>query len=148
MKEFNDLCREFEEMDVESYNEILGELSARIIPALQYITAESEQIFARFLMGAVVSDGKLSEEEYAFMEPALRRFFGTGIDYDYCKALVKENKTMSKELKSDVDYMVDFLGLLSDDLKNDIITTCLMVCAIDGKVSLKEKRWIKQLIKE
>ena len=42
--------------------------------------------------------------------------------------------------------MVDILGLLSDELKDDIVIICLMICAIDGKVSLKEKKWIKQLI--
>ena len=151
MKEFNKLCKEFEEMDAERYNEILDELSSRIIPALQFITDDGvrgEMIFARFLMGAIVSDGKLSEDEYLFMEPMLMRFFGGSVDFEYCKTLIKENKTMGKDLKNEVDYMVDTLGLLSDDLKNDIITVCLMVCAVDGKVSAKEKRWIKQLIRE
>ncbi len=151
MKEFNKLCKEFEEMDALNYNIILDELSSRIIPALQVITDDGikgEMIFARFLMGAIVSDGKLSEEEYQFMQPMLERFFGDTVDFDYCKTLIKENKTMGKDLKNEVDYMVDVLGMLSDDLKNDIITVCLMVCAVDGKVSFKEKRWIKQLIEE
>ena len=151
MKEFNKLCKEFEEMDAQSYNIILDELASRIIPALQFITddgIQGEVIFARFLMGAIVSDGKLSEDEYIFMEPMLTRFFGGDVDFEYCKTLIKENKTMGKDLKNEVDYMVDVLGMLSDDLKNDIITVCLMVCAVDGKVSMKEKRWIKQLIRE
>ena len=52
-----------------------------------------------------------------------------------------------RELKKSVDEMVDVLGLLSDDLKDDIITVCLLICAVDGKVSLRERNWIKQLIK-
>ncbi len=151
MKEFNRLCKEFEEMDAQRYNTILDELSARIIPALQFITddgIQGELIFARFLMGAIVSDGKLSEDEYVSMEPMLARFFGGDVDLEYCKTLIKENRTMGKDLKNEVDYMVDVLGMLSDDLKNDIITVCLMVCAVDGKVSMKEKRWIRQLIRE
>ena len=151
MKEFNKLCKEFEEMDAMSYNLVLDELASRIIPALQVITNDGitgEITFARFLLGAVVSDGKLSEEEYLFMEPMLLRFFGNDVDFEYCKALIKENKTAGKDLKNEVDQMVDVLGLLSEDLKNDIVTVCLMVCAVDGKVSLKEKRWIKQLINE
>ena len=32
MKEFNKLCKEFEEMDAGTYNTVLDELSARIIP--------------------------------------------------------------------------------------------------------------------
>ena len=43
--------------------------------------------------------------------------------------------------------MVDILGELDDELKDDIVIVCMMICAIDGKISLKEKNWIKQLIK-
>ena len=43
--------------------------------------------------------------------------------------------------------MVDILGMVSVELKTDIILVCLMVCAIDGHVSRKEKKWIKQLIR-
>ena len=32
------------------------------------------------------------------------------------------------------------------DAKEDIITVCLLICAIDGNISAKEKNWIKQLI--
>ena len=145
MKDFNRLCKEFEEMDAAEYNVILDNLASRIIPALQVITDDGlkgEMIFARFLIGAVVSDGKLSEAEYAFMEPTLLRFFGDTVDFDYCKKLIRENRTAGKEIKSETDRMVDMLGMLSDDLKNDIITVCLMVCAVDGKVSLREKNWI------
>ena len=28
-----------------------------------------------------------------------------------------------------------------------LLVVCLLVCAIDGKVSAKEKKWIKQLIR-
>ncbi len=45
-----------------------------------------------------------------------------------------------------MDRMVDVIGLVSPELKDDIVLVCLMVCAVDGKVSAKEKKWIKQLI--
>lgn len=54
----------------------------------------------------------------------------------------KENK----ELKNVTAKMIDILALLSDDLKNDIVIICMMICAIDGKISSKEKKWIMQLI--
>ena len=120
MKEFNKLCKEFEEMDAGTYNTVLDELSARIIPALELITADGikgELIFARFLMGAIVSDGKLSASEYLFMEPMLKRFFGGTVDFDYCKTLIKENRTMGKELKNEVDYMVDAIIASVEEMK-------------------------------
>ena len=57
------------------------------------------------------------------------------------------DSSKGKELKKYVDYMIDILGLVSDELKEDIIVVCLLICAIDGHISLKEKNWIKQLIK-
>lgn len=43
--------------------------------------------------------------------------------------------------------MVDILGQLSDKLKEDIIIVCLLICAVDGTISYKERKWVKQLIK-
>ena len=64
-----------------------------------------------------------------------------------CNALVKSMRADNRQLKRYVDDMVDLLGLVSDDLKEDIILVCLILCAVDGKISAKEKRWIKQLIR-
>jgi hypothetical protein len=41
--------------------------------------------------------------------------------------------------------MVNVLGMISLDLQAEVIGLCLMVCAVDGKISMKEKKWIKQL---
>ena len=98
MKEFNRLCREFEEMDPETYFVMLGDLSADIIPALHVIAFDGMtgvEAFSRFILGAIVSDGKLSEEEYELMAPMLDRFFGTEIDFDSAKTLLKENETLN-----------------------------------------------------
>lgn len=35
----------------------------------------------------------------------------------------------------------------TDDVKEDILTLCLCVVAIDGKISLKERKYVKQLCK-
>ena len=150
MKGFNELCKEFEEMDVVTYSDILVEKSATILPALEVITQDGltgTSIFLDFIMGAIAADGRLSEEEYLLVEPMLKSFFGDAIDYESCKKIFKASKKENKALKSDVDEMVDMLGLLSDDLKADIIIVCMLICAIDGKISLKEKNWIKKLIK-
>ncbi len=76
----------------------------------------------------------------------LYTFFGDSVDYEDCKKIAKEFKQEGKELKQYIDYIVDIFGLISDELKEDIITVCLLICAIDGNISAKEKNWIKQLI--
>lgn len=150
MSEFNKICKEFEQLDVLSYVALLGIKSKRILPALIDITQDGEtgvEIFASFIMGAIAADGRLSETEYELLSPLLHAFFGEELDYETCRKAFRKMAPEQKELKKSVDEMVDVLGLLSDDLKDDIITVCLLICAVDGKVSLREKNWIKQLIK-
>ncbi|MBO4357705.1 MAG: TerB family tellurite resistance protein, partial [Candidatus Methanomethylophilaceae archaeon] len=58
-------------------------------------------------------------------------------------------KAVRKDAKDDrviIDYMVDILGEVSPELKADIIIITMLVCAVDGKISYKEKKWIKQLL--
>lgn len=150
MKDFNTLCKEFEEMDVLSYSVILSKRSLKVIPALSAITddgLDGVTIFATFVMGAIAADGKLSEEEYILLYPILHTFFGNSVNYEECKKAVRLLKPESRELKKAVNEMVDVFGQLSDELKEDIVLICMMICAIDGKISLKEKNWIKKLLK-
>lgn len=137
-------------MDVLSYVALLGIKSKRILPALIDITQDGEtgvEIFASFIIGAIAADGRLSETEYELLSPLLHAFFGEELDYETCKKAFRKMAPEQRELKKSVDEMIDVLGLLSDDLKDDIITVCLLICAVDGKVSLRERNWIKQLIK-
>lgn len=137
-------------MDVLSYVALLGIKSKRILPALIDITQDGEtgvEIFTSFIIGAIAADGRLSETEYELLSPLLHAFFGEELDYETCKKAFRKMAPEQRELKKSVDEMVDVLGLLSDDLKDDIITVCLLICAVDGKVSLRERNWIKQLIK-
>ena len=150
MKEFDLLCREFEEMDGATYTALLAEKAATLIPALSLITADGLSgvaIFSTFVFGAIAADGRLSEEEYALIHPLLHAFFGENVDYETCRKTMRGLGPESRELKKAVDEMTDILSALSDELKEDIVLVCLMICAIDGKVSLREKQWIKQLIK-
>lgn len=150
MNDFDKLVKEFEEIDPITYADILVEKSKRILPVLVNFSADGltgVSIFSSFIFAAVASDGKLSEEEYALLYPALHAFLGDNLDYDSCVKTFKELRKEGKELKRVVDDMVDLLGLFSEDIKADIIVVCMLICAIDGKISFKEKAWIKQLIK-
>lgn len=150
MKSFDQLCKEFETLDPISYGVILTEKSMRVLPALAEISADGltgSAIFSTFVLGAVAADGKLTEEEYALTEPLFKLFFGENVRFEDCRAVIRAMRRESKELKKAVDEMVDLFGLISEDLKAEIILVCMMICAIDGKISLAEKLWIKQLIK-
>lgn len=150
MTDFDRLCRDFEQLDVVSYTTLLVDRSRRILPALAAITQDGEsgvEIFRTFILGAIVADGRLSEKEYMLIQPHLHAFFGDSINYDDAKRIFRQMRPEQNELKSIADEMVDVIGILSDELKNDIILVCMLICAVDGKISLKERSWIKQLMK-
>lgn len=150
MKEFDNLCKDFESLDDYTYTALLARKSLKIIPALGAIYKDGLtgiEIFNTFILGAMVADGRLSEDEYLACYPLIKAFFGENVTYDDCKSVLKRLKKETSELKKNVDEMVDVIGLVSEELKDDIVIVCLAICAIDGKVSLKEKNWIKKLIK-
>lgn len=150
MNDFNKLVKEFEEIDPITYSNVLAEKSMKILPVLVNFSADGlsgVSLFSSFIFAAVASDGKLSDEEYDLLYPMLHAFLGDELDYDSCVKAFKGLKKEGKELKKIVDDMVDLIGLFSEELKADIIVVCMLICAIDGKISAKEKAWIKQLIK-
>ena len=150
MNEFNKICKLVESLDPVEYGTVVTAKTAKIIPALhQYSddTADCVGMFASFLIASVYADGKLDESEYLLMMPMLKICFGADFDYEAAKALVQAFKPEGKEIKKIVNCLVDVIGQFDDELKDDIITLSLLVCAVDGKISLKEKRYIKQLIR-
>ena len=150
MREFDKLCKEIEDLDVLSYGAILAEKSVKVLPALSAACGgrlNGAEAFATFILGAIAADGKLSEEEYLICYPLLHAFFGDSVNYDDCRRAALLLKPESRELKKAVKDMLDVFGELSEDLKEDIIVICMLICAVDGKISLKEKSWIKKLLK-
>ena len=150
MFEFEKVCREVEKMDVLTYTAELAEVSQHVIEGLENIELdgiEAMAVYAGLIFGAVVSDGKLDEAEFVLIKPMLDVAVGYDFSFEEAKALLKYFKKDSKEYKQYVDAVVDLFGEIDDDLKTDIVTVCLLICGIDGKISAKEKRWLKQLIK-
>ena len=150
MSDFNKLCKEFETIDAATYSMLLTEKSLKIVPALMAISEDGltgAEIFASFIMGAVAADGKLSEEEYVLIYPLLHLFFGDNVNYEDCKKAVRSMRHEGKELGKIVDEMVDVIGMVSEEMKDDIIIVMMLITAVDGKISLREKNWIKKLIK-
>ena len=150
MKDFNELCRSVEELSPLEYAAVLGRTSLKIMPAIRAFSEDGRtcaEVLAAFVIASVYADGKLDESEYLLMAPLLKAFFGEDFDFEDAKKLAKEWRKEGRAVKKEVDYLVDFLGTLSEELKGDIILACLLMCAVDGKVSLKEKSYIRQLMR-
>ena len=150
MKDFDELCRSVEELSPLEYAAVLGRTSLKIMPAIRAFSEDGRtcaEVLAAFVIASVYADGKLDESEYLLMAPLLKAFFGEDFDFEDAKKLAKEWRKEGRAVKKEVDYLVDFLGTLSEELKGDIIFACLLMCAVDGKVSLKEKSYIRQLMR-
>lgn len=152
MFEFDKICRDVERLDPETYAEIIATKSVDIIAGITAISEDPEtalSIYLGLILGSIISDGKITEEEFLIVKPLLSVALGREVEYNATEinTLLRYFKAETKEYKKFIDAIVDLLGEVSDELKTDIVTVCLLICGIDGKISLKEKAWLKKLIK-
>ena len=149
MGEFDKLCKQFESLDPLTYSDLLREKSVNVMAAMAMISRDGltgVQIYTSFIIAAIMADGKLDKSEYELIRPMLEKMLGSEVTYEEAKAAFKAVKKDAKDDRVIIDYMVDILGEVSPELKADIIIITMLVCAVDGKISYKEKKWIKQLL--
>jgi len=150
MSDFDMLCKKLEEMDPETFAQLFNEMSVRVIKQLSELTADGTDgvtAYLQFILASVAADGVLAEEEFALLKPLFDSMAGKDLTYEegveIFQGMGLENLDAHKDA---VDTMVDIIGLVDEDLKDDIVMLCLLVCAIDGEVSKQEKDWIRQLV--
>ena len=150
MSNFDALCQVLEDMDNDTFNDIVNQKSADVIKALIGITEDSlsgVSVFADFILCAVAADGELTEKEYLFLKPSLDLILQRDTTFeDAQKLFYDEGLDKPKDYKRAMGQMVDVIGRVSPELKDDIVLLCLMVCAVDGEVTEEEKDWIRNLI--
>jgi uncharacterized pyridoxamine 5'-phosphate oxidase family protein len=150
MSKFDDLCKQLEEMDPETFTQIFNEKSVQVIAELTALTANGKDgltAYIQFILATIAADGKLSEGEFVLIKPLFDRMADKDLTYaEGVKVFEEIGLNDADSYKDVIDTMVDVIGLVSEDVKDDIVFLCLLVCAVDGEVSEKEKDWIKQLI--
>ena len=130
-------------------SDLLREKSVNVMAAMAMISRDGltgVQIYTSFIIAAIMADGKLDKSEYELIRPMLEKMLGSEVTYEEAKAAFKAVRKDAKDDRVIIDYMVDILGEVSPELKADIIIITMLVCAVDGKISYKEKKWIKQLL--
>lgn len=150
MFEFKKLCDAYEELSTVEKGLLLAEKSVKVmatlhelsIPGIDPITA-----LAGFIVGSVAADGKVNEREYLLIYPSLVKAFGDDFDFQSVKESFRKDSEGRKMLIEYNSEMLSLLDMLDDEIKEDVVTLCLCVTAIDGKVSPKEKKYIKRLCK-
>ena len=139
-KDFEQICVKYEHMTFEERKDLLDGLLNQIIPEIENIPngLEAFKVIIRAALGA---DGDLQDTEYDLIGSVLT--FDTG--YLNTQATVKEDTELMMDL---ADEMVDKFGLLSEDIKYAMVAVCLCIVSADKRIDLREKRFIKKLLKE
>lgn len=150
MFEFKKLCDAYEELTPVEKGLMLAEKSVVVLAKLHCLAPEEidpVSALAGFIIGSVVADGKVNEQEYLLIYPALVKAFGDDFDFASVKESFRRDRDGRKMIAEYTEEMLHIFDYLDEDLKNDVVTLCLCVAAIDGKVSLREKAYIKRLCK-
>ncbi len=151
MNDFDRLCKTFEDLDPASYSVVLAQKSKDVLAGLAAVTGDAQSavdLYVDIVLMAISADGKLDREEYILVEPGLSAAVGQDITYDDARKIFAKANLDARDNKAAVDEIVDMVGQVSPEIKDDIVLLTLIICSVDGKVSGKEKAWIRQLIKE
>ncbi len=147
MFDFLKLCNSYEKLSTLERSALLAEKSLKVVSGLRKMDihgVDAVNTLASFLIGSVVCDGDVNEVEYLLIYPSLVAVFGDSFDYETIKATFKgaEGKKVVKEC---VAQMEEIYKLFDEEMRLDVFTLCLCVVAIDGKISLKERRYLRRL---
>lgn len=149
MFEFNKVMKDYESLNAIERGLMLTEKSVSILAKLSALDIDgidSVETLASFIIGSVVADGKLHEKEYLLIYPALVKVFGSDFDYESIKKEFEADKDGRKDIAGYTTDLLRVLGTVDETLYEDVIILCLCVVTIDGKVSLREKNYVKRLI--
>ena len=119
-----------------------------VLGTLSYNGYDGVAIFASYIFASIAADGRMTEEEYLVSYPLIRAFFENEITYEDCKKAAKSVKSEKEYIKKAEEGMLRIFGILPEEIQNEIIIISMMICAVDGKISHKEKNRIKKLAEQ
>ena len=148
MFEYIEKCKKFEKLSTFERFALLANKSLIITNKLFELglnVNDSLSLIATFILGSIVSDGEVNEKEFLLMYPALLRTFGDNFDFDSIKEAFQNDFKTRNELKNYLKDILSLLNSVSNELKEDIIDICFAIVTIDGKLSLKERIYMRKL---
>ena len=87
----------------------------------------------------------MNEQEYILMYPALVKAFGDDFDFTSVKESFKKDAEGKRMIRDYTKDLMTVLGYVDDEIREDVIVLCLCVVTIDGKISLRERKYIRRL---
>lgn len=149
MTEFDSFCDKVAGLPLEQKEANINALTKDILPMLKVITEDDKtglQIYINFLLAAMGADGNLTAEEYNLFKPLFDATAGGPTTFGDATHMYKSvGLDKPANYQKAVDLMINVIGLASPELKESVLMLCLMVCALDGKVTDREKAWLAPL---
>ena len=149
MFEFKRLCNELETLNTVERGAIFAEKSVSVMKGLSGLEVPLNPVrtLVSFIIGSVVSDGSINEKDYLYIYPSLVKAFGKDYDFSSAKQAIGLAKDIKKETTKYTKDMISIISACDENLATDIVALCLLITSADGRISLKEKRYIRQLCK-
>lgn len=148
MFEFKKVCDSFEKLSAVERGLLIAEKSATVLAKLRGLSIvgiDPVGVLAGFMTGSVAADGKINEEEYLLIYPALVKTFGDDFNFATIKESFRRDKDGKRLISDYTEKMLSIFSFLDEELKWDVVTLCLCVTSIDGRITLREKRYIRCL---
>ena len=149
MNGLDDRCREIEGMDPDELSERIATLSAKIADELEDFSTEEvsgKEVCVFFMMTAISADGAMNRKEYQYVSPAIEALFGEEVTFEGMQAEAEEGVKLLEDSGSVVGFLDDIAEQTSNDVRDDIIQLTILISAVDGMISDKEKDWIGKLM--
>lgn len=148
MLEFKRVCDAYEKMSAIERGTLLTKKAAVVLARLEALSlpgVDPVSVFAGFIVGLVTADGRINEKEYLLIYPALVKTFGDEFDFTTIKNAFRRSKDGKKLVADYTEEMLYILSLMDEEVKWNVIMLCLCIASIAGKITLKEKRYIRCL---
>ena len=143
------ICTEVEKTDPVTYARLIEEKRESVLAGITAIVGDAEEastMLTMLVFGAVLSDGKFDEKEFGLVKPLIEEICEEELTYEEALEFMTAIKAERKSTNPLLVALVEMFGLASDELKNDTVMLCLLVCAADGKITKREKNWLAKLI--
>lgn len=145
---FQKACDTFEKLSAVERRQLLEEKSQAVFHALQRRSvseSEAKEILAGFMIGSVMIDGTFSELEYLLIYPCLVKTFGHDFNFREIKERFRHSGDGGQTVAEYTRKMLRILRASDETLRQDILVLCMCATSIDGKITLREKRYIRYL---
>lgn len=149
MFRFNKLCKKCEKLNPVQRNTLIVEKSTKILNVFRKMSTTSEisatNALAAFIVGSAISDGIILEKEYKVMYPALVKAFGSDYDFEAIKMAFLDDVSGIIQLKEYTANLTKIIRTADIRLEYDVLTLCVLIVSANGKVTRRERRYLKQL---